>query len=272
MKKKKIIIVIIVTIVLLVCIVFLLLKSFFFVPEISEFMPEFESNGIYHVQDYQEDDFNVNAYFKYKYNPKTKEYIIKQISRDEFGANSKFEALLLSDKCFQKYKIYELVKHDYVIYEEFTCVCSSYSCDKYKYESRGVDILFKNKFDYSKIEIKTDKKVHNKYVINGKKEPGYYYQPDEFDKDAYIELFEDGTFNVSLFNKIYKGKYTFVKYKYDVYNESIMLDFDDKNIASIRFQIVDDDSFCDRGTCKGDLTNYSFSENFKLVGDWIKEK
>ena len=111
--------------------------------------------------------------------------------------------------------------------------------------------------------------------INGmifRPDEDWRYQPDEFDKDAYIELFEDGTFNVSKFNKIYKGKYKIVKYKYDVYDESVLLDFDDKSIASIRFKILKDDSFCNRSTCKGDLSNYSFSDNFKLVGDWIKEK
>lgn len=270
MKKKRIII--IVSILLIVGIVFLILKSFFFLPAISEFMPEFENHNLYHIEDYQEDDFSVNEYFKYNYNPITKEYIIKQTSGYDFGTSNKLEALLFSNKCFQKYKIYELVKHDYVIFEEFNCECISDDCSKYKYESRGVDILFKKGFDYSKIEMKTDKRVHEKYVINGLKEPGYYYQPDEFDKDAYIELFNDGTFNVSKFNKIYKGKYTFVKYKYDVYEESVLLDFNDKSIQSLRFMICKDDLYCDKGSSKGDLTNYSFSEDFKLVGDWIKEK
>ena len=278
MKKRTIIIISILLVVLIVIITILaiyfsLFGTYKFAPDMSEFDPYFKDDGIYLIEDYQEDDFYVKDYYTYRYNVSTKEIIIEKPKGAMYGASSKFEALFSFPKeCYQKYKIKEYVKKDFVIYEEFDCICSKYKCGKDKYESRGVDIIFKGEFDYSKIEYDTNKKIHAKYLINNYREPGYYYQPDEFDKDAYIELFEDGTFNVSKFNKIYKGKYKIVKYKYDVYDESVLLDFDDKSIASIRFKILKDDSFCNRSTCKGDLSNYSFSDNFKLVGDWIKEK
>ena len=271
---KKIVIIIIAILLVGICFYEIGIRSFILAPNISEFIPNFEKDGIYFYEDYQEDDFYVKDYYSYEYDILNKEFIVKKYVGDDFGASSRFKAWFSHPKeAADKYKIHEFKKGEYLIYEHFENMCVDVHCKKRDFISNGVTVESKGDFDYSKYITKTNKRLNGKYKYDYKDS----YSNKSEDEDAYLELYKDGTFRVYKYKEFKKGTYSVINFKYNIYSESILLEYDDNNTNPIYMRIMDSDFDCKGyGFCKGDLIEIPISkpnsDKYSLDGVWIKEK